>query len=292
MKNKLDRKNGLFYWTIGTILVLYALIIVVFLVWAFLTSFKDKFYFYNVDMIVPAPFKDWAWNNYLIAWEGFAYTMQNGQKTNALTQVYNTIVYALGGAMMHTIATCMVAYIVAKYKYWFCEVVYVFVIFAMVIPIIGSAPATLVLLRSLGLYDNLAGPLVTNFSFVNMHFLIFYAAFKGISNEYTEAATIDGAGELTIFVRVILPLVMPVFSTIVLIQVIAMWNDFQFAFMYMPNHPTLAYSVLYVMKRSPKTDSVPLKFACGMILALPILFVFIIFRNKIMGNVTMGGVKE
>lgn len=292
MKNKLNKKNSPFYIIIGTILALYALIIVLFLVWAFLTSFKGKFYFYNVDMVMPAPFSDWELRNYLTAWEGFSYTLIDGTKTNALSQVFNTLAYAGGGALMTTIATCMVAYIVSKFKYWFCDVIYIFVLFAMVIPIIGSAPAMIVLLRSLGLYDTIGGILLNKFTFCNMYFLIFYAAFKGISNEYTEAATIDGAGELMIFIKVMVPLIFPVFSTVFLIQFIEMWNDFQYAFMFMPTHPTLAYSVLYSMKKNPKTDSVPLKFASSMILALPIFFVFVIFRNKIMGNVTMGGVKE
>lgn len=63
--------------------------------------------------------------------------------------------------------------------------------------------------------------------------------------------------------------------------------------MYMPTHPTLAYGVYY-LSISKETDfaSHPMRMVACVILALPLITVFVLFRDKIMGNVTMGGVKE
>ena len=90
-----------------------------------------------------------------------------------------------------------------------------------------------------------------------------------------------------------IPMVLPTCSTIFLIFFIQDWNDYQTALIYMPSHPTLAYGV-YSMSMSNKNglSSEPMRLASCVIMATPILVLFIAFRNKIMGNVTMGGVKE
>ena len=193
---------------------------------------------------------------------------------------------------MSLICTCTVSYVVAKYRYAFCEFLYAFVVIAMALPLVGNVPAMVIFLNRLNLFDTIPGMLIMSFTFLDMYFLIFHGAFRGISEEYRDAARIDGASEWMIFFKIMLPLVSPIMYTVFLINFIERWNNYQFANVYMPTHPTLAFSVLHVMTRVAITDTVPLKLASSMILALPILILFIIFRNKIMGNMTMGGVKE
>ena len=216
----------------------------------------------------------------------------NGKKTAPQEQVLWSILYAGGASLMSLICTCTVAYVVAKYKYIFCEFIYAFVVVAIALPLIGTAPSMIVFLKTLNLFDTIPGMLIMSYTFLDMYFLIFHGAFAGISEEYRDAARIDGASEWTIFFKIMLPLVSPIMYTVFLINFISRWNAYEFAFLYMPTHPTLAYSVLHIMTTSAATDNVPAKLAGSMILALPILVVFIIFRNKIMGNMTMGGVKE
>lgn len=88
-------------------------------------------------------------------------------------------------------------------------------------------------------------------------------------------------------------MILPTFTTIFLIYFIEFWNDYQMALLYMPTHPTLAYGVYYMKEnRDPEMSREPLRLASCVIMALPILIVFIALRDKIMGNVSEGGVKE
>ena len=86
---------------------------------------------------------------------------------------------------------------------------------------------------------------------------------------------------------------MPTCNTIMLIKFIEFWNDYQTPVLFMPTHPTLAYGV-FTMSHSTdqKLSNDPARLASCMILAIPLLILFIAFRNKILGNVSMGGVKE
>ena len=65
------------------------------------------------------------------------------------------------------------------------------------------------------------------------------------------------------------------------------------ALLYMPTHPTLAYGVYYMsISNMNGLSSAPMRMVACVILALPITTVFVVFKDKVMGNVTMGGVKE
>jgi ABC-type glycerol-3-phosphate transport system permease component len=78
-----------------------------------------------------------------------------------------------------------------------------------------------------------------------------------------------------------------------LIQFIGYWNDYNMALMFMPTQPTLAYGVYYMsVSNMNGLSSAPMRMVTCVILALPLITVFVVFRNKLMGNVTMGGVKE
>ena len=148
-------------------------------------------------------------------------------------------------------------------------------------------------LKTTNLYDTWLGNYLMKFTFLGLYFLIFHGTFAGISPEYSEAATIDGASEIQILVRIMIPLVATTFYTVFLIQFIGYWNDYNTALMYMPTHPTLAYGVYYMsVSNMNGLSSAPMRMTASSILALPLLIVFIAFRDKIMGNVTMGGVKE
>ena len=77
----------------------------------------------------------------------------------------------------------------------------------MIIPIVGNLPATIKMLNSLNLYGKIYSAYIMKGNFVNMWFLVFYAAFKSVPNDYMEAAYIDGASEFMVMTRVILPIV-------------------------------------------------------------------------------------
>lgn len=296
-KNSMKEKMGLSGWIVFCFLTFYTLVMFLLVLWALSTTLKTRSNFMTDTVGIPkgAPW-EWAWSNYLTVFKNFELPIKtNGQQiyVSIWMQFVYSLLYAGGSALTCTFCCCLMGYLNAKFKYAFSEAVYVFVIIAMVVPIIGSTPSMLLLLRTTGLYDTYLGMWLMKFNFGGLYFLVFHATYKGISNDYSEAATVDGAGEVLIFFRIMLPMVVPTFATICLLQFIEYWNDYNFALMYMPTHPTIAYGV-YKMSRTnlEGMSTPPFRLAACFIMMIPILTVFIIFRNKIMGNVTMGGVKE
>ena len=73
------------------------------------------------------------------------------------------------------------------------------------------------------------------------------------------------------------------------------WNDYQTLLIYAPSHPTIVYGLFKVMTDSSGSSvrgQVPVQMAGCTLVTVPVIMLFIIFRNKLMGNLTIGGVKE
>lgn len=295
MKTKRKEKFGVLNAVLFTILTLYALSMLILFLWGLFTSLKTRSEF-RVNKLLW-PMQEIAWSNFAFVWQNFS-IIKNIEgvgkiKIDIYDQILNSVIYSFGSAFVATIAHCIVAYLTEKFPYKFSKILYAFALVTMLIPIIGSTPATLKFLKETSLYDTWLGNFMMKFSFLGTYYLVFCAAFKSISNTYAEAAKIDGASELQIFVRIMIPLIMPTFSTIFLIKFIEFWNDYNTALMFMPTHPTLAYGVYYMsINNMNGLSSEPMRLASCMILCAPLLVLFVSFQDKIMNNVTMGGIKE
>lgn len=129
-------------------------------------------------------------------------------------------------------------------------------------------------------------------NFMGIYYLIFLETFRAIPKDYSEAAYIDGAGNFTLFFKLMLPFVSKTFLTVMLIYFIGYWNDYQLPLLYLPSYPTLAYGLYkYSFSLEPKISSVPMKMAGCMILFVPIFTVFVCLQKQLIGNVQMGGLK-
>ena len=198
----------------------------------------------------------------------------------------------MGGAFVSALVPCFVAYVVAKFKNFVSKILYTIVIVTMIVPIIGNQPAMIKVMMTLNIYDTIFGAWILRANFLGMYFLIFVSAFKALSDNYMEAAYIDGASEWRVLLTIMFPLVKTIFFTVMLIQFVDCWNDYGIPLLYIPSHPTIAYGV-YRMSNTVVTglSSPPMKMAACAIMVIPTVTLFIIFKDKLMGNLSMGGIK-
>ena len=205
----------------------------------------------------------------------------------------NTILYTVGGAFIMAIVPCIIGYMCAKYLYKFSSVLVGAALFAMIMPSVGTYPVELTLIRQLGLYNSIVGNWIQTFSFTGSYFFVYIAFFSGVDQTYTEAAEIDGASQLRVLIQIIIPLASKMIATVFLIQFIHRWNDYQAPLLYLPTVPTLSYALFMRIGvvSSDAINDLPGKCAGCLMLALPIIVLFVAFRDKIMGNVSMGGLK-
>lgn len=192
--------------------------------------------------------------------------------------------------LVNVASSAMLAYAIAKFRFPGKEFLYVIVIFVNTIPIIGSGPAAFRLMHNLNMVNN---PLTIWVSWAmgfDFAFIVLYGYFKGVSPSYSEAAYIDGAGELKTFLSIVLPQVIPCLVAIIITQAIGVWNDYGTVMIYLYETPNLAYG-LYEFNLQTGTVSRPLFFAAATISAIPIIILYASTQNLILTNMTAGGLK-
>lgn len=292
-QNQKVLKTGFSPFTIAllAVLVVYVLSMVVLIGWAFMTSFKSPNDFRTNAVGFPS---SWEWN-YSFVYNNFYVPLLTDEGLKAVfmeSMFLYSILYSLGCAFFNTLVPCITAYLCARFDYKFSKVIYTTVIVVMILPIVGSLPAELQMAKNTGLYDSIWGLWVMKANFLGMYFLVFYDGFKGLSMTYTEAAKIDGASNMHILVSIVLPLVKNIFFTVMLVNFIGFWNDYQVPLLYMPSYPTVAYG-MYIMAntRENNLSSVPMRMTGAMLMFIPIFTLFLIFQKRLLGNLTIGGIK-
>ena len=280
-------------FTIVLLIVLAAYVLSMFTLigWALITSFKSPNDFRTNAIGMPEKF---VWN-YTFVYTKFYVSVltESGMEVVYMeTMFVYSILYSLGCAFFQTLVPCITAYLCARFNYKFSKIVYTAVIVVMILPIVGSLPAELQMAKFWGLYDSIWGLWIMKANFLGMYFLVFYDGFKGLSMTYTEAAKIDGASNMHILLAIVLPLVKNIFFTVMLVNFIGFWNDYQVPLLYMPSYPTVAYGMYNMANtRENNLSSVPMRMTGAMLMFIPIFTLFLIFQKRLLGNLTVGGIK-
>ncbi len=276
-------------------LILYSLAMIILFAWGFMNTFKTSLGF-DISCLNFPTGERFTLTNWVNAFEAIKIKATiNGKEyyINFIEMFFNSLVYAVGCAFCGTFVPCLVAYVTTKYKFAFNGVVYGIVLFAMITPIVGSTPSSMEMMKGLGLYDTQLGLWFMSANFLGTYFLIFQATFKGLSWEYAEAAFMDGASHVQVLFKVMLPLVANTFSVIFLLNFIMRWNDYQTPWLYLPNVPVAAVGVQFFNQggEGKYAGSIPIRLTANMLLMLPCIVLFCAFRDKLIGSLTVGGIK-
>ena len=224
--SKDKKKFSPFNVVIGIILVLYSITIIFSVYFILTTALKTKPDFDENFFGLPSKI---TFDNITKVLFADIVKTRDGVKYQLFIMpdvILYTVLYSLGSAFFAALVPCITAYFAAKFSYKFSDWLCAIVVAVMIIPIVGNLPATIKMLNSLNLYGKIYSAYIMKGNFVNMWFLVFYAAFKSVPNDYMEAAYIDGASEFMVMTRVILPLVKNTFSTVMLIFFVDLWNDY------------------------------------------------------------------
>ncbi len=299
------------------ILVIYCVLMLTMLFWGVMQAFKPTYIYDKKPAKIPG-FSEMTLFNYKFVY-AFANSNWMGQSKGSpgIPEILmNTGLYAIGGAFLNVTITCLIAYLTARYHYFYSKILMTIVIVVMVTPIVGAQASEIQVLRQIRLYDTRLAFVVLKASFVGgVYFLVFHAAFASIPSTYSEAAMMDGAGNWCIMLKVCLPLVANVYMTVFLITFIQYWNDYQLAMVYMPSYPTLSYFIFtfqgstfssnefmdwtkypylenyYYAGNEFDPEYPTIQLAAASVLVVPITIIFLSMHKRLMGNLSVGGIK-
>jgi raffinose/stachyose/melibiose transport system permease protein len=148
-----------------------------------------------------------------------------------------------------------------------------------------------IMLRSVHLVNNFAGLIVLYAANMSFPVFIFSMFFRTLPQTLSDAAKIDGAGEFTIFWRVMLPLAKPVIATICLLSTITVWNDFFFPLVFLTKSSMKTVTLGVYQYLSDFLANWHLVFAAASLSLIPIMLLFSLFSSHIVSGITSGSIK-
>lgn len=186
----------------------------------------------------------------------------------------------------------MAGYAFAHFEFPAKTVVFFYFLAGMMIPPQVILIPAYKIMSLLGLVNTYAAVILTYFAWVPFAIYFFRAYFQGIPKELVEAARIDGASELSIFFRIMLPLARPAVVTVAIIYFVWIFNDFMWPLVYLTNDNVRTVTLGMMNFQGQYSSATTLKTAALLLATLPPVVVFLIFRKQIQGGLVEGALKS
>ncbi|HRA04867.1 MAG TPA: carbohydrate ABC transporter permease [Arachnia sp.] len=151
---------------------------------------------------------------------------------------------------------------------------------------------TIWVMQTLGIFKTLPGLILIEVAFgLSFTVLMMRAFIAGIPKEIDEAAIVDGAGPMRLFFQVILPLLRGVIVTVVVVQSVFVFNDFQNPLYFLPGDQNATVQLTLFNFQSQFNTSYNLLFTNILLITIPPLIMYIFFQRQIVAGMTSGAVK-
>lgn len=190
------------------------------------------------------------------------------------------------------IISALVAYPIAYFRFRLRRAIFVLLLLGLGFPVIVALFPMLRLLRDIGLGGTLWVLLPPYVAFgLPFETLVLRGAFANVPRELLEAARIDGAGELRIWLRICVPAVLPALASLAVLDAVTTWNEFVIALVLISNqqHYTLPLGLLNFQGQFTSNYS---QLAAGIVICIvPMVVLFLIARRWLVGGMASGAVK-
>lgn len=259
-------------------LFLFSVIIVYPVVWMVFASFKTDG---EIVTNIWGPPQQLVFENYAQAWRtaglGFA--------------LVNSVIVSVAVVALITVLASLAGYALARFRFRFATLILLIFVLTMQAPVpIIPLYAMLVQLGLTNSYPALILPMVAGG--LPLSIFIFQAYFRTLPRELIEAAIVDGCTPLSAFLRVIVPISMPVFATVAILEFLGAWNQ---------------YFLPLILIRSPEMRTLPLAiqvffydwgrtewaqvFAALTIGSVPMIIVYVLMQRQFIQGLTSGALK-
>ncbi|GAE32164.1 carbohydrate ABC transporter permease [Halalkalibacter hemicellulosilyticus] len=222
---------------------------------------------------------EWRWSNYVEVWSGdFPLYYWNSIKVTVMTTLISTTVSTLA------------AYGFSKIHFKGRHLIFILVLATFMIPAQAILVPQFMLYMYLDLFDTHLGLILLN-SFSVLGTFMLRQFFMGIHDDYIASAKIDGAGHLTIFRKVAVPLVLPAISTYAILRFIWTWNDYQGPLIFLRSDHLSTVQIGISRFTSMSGEYYSLIMAGTVSAILPLLIIFFFGQKYVIEGIAMGGVK-
>lgn len=267
---------GVLRWTI---LLAVALVIVVPIAYAVLGGFRNAPQLAADPVGLPSP---WIWTNYTDSLADPSFWTQ--LRNSALVAGISTGVVVLFSALA--------AFVLARREFPGREVAYTLFTLGLLFPLTVAILPLLILVRDLGLQDNLLALALPQAAFgLPLTIIILRPFFRSIPVELEDAARIDGCGSFGFFFRILLPLSRPALVTVSVLAIVSSWNQFLLPLVMLSSESNWTLPLgLTNFSTQYATDTARI-LAYTSLALVPALAFYVVAERQLVGGLTSGAVK-
>lgn len=268
-------------WIIGLIgIVLTTVLFIVPLAFVFTMASKTSKEAGLLEFSLPTQFV--LWDNIVAVFQARNYML--------LVAFINSATLTVCSVALMVVLGAMVAYVLDRRKSRLNGWINAAVLAGLIVP--PAVVPTIWVMQSLGIFKTLFGLILIEVAFgLSFTILVMRAFIATIPREIDEAAIVDGAGPLRLFFAVILPLLKPVVVTIVVVQSIFVFNDFQNPLYFLPGDANATVQLTLFNFQSQFVTQYNLLFANILVITVPMLVMYLLFQRQIVSGMTSGAVK-
>ena len=237
-----------------------------------------------------------------ITFDGYKLVLNN---QSILTGYGNTLLYVLATTLLMAVGTLLGGFLISRRDFKLAGPMTLLILFTMLFS--GGLIPSYMVVRGLGMINTRWAVIIPG-TLNAFYILLMKAAFDHLPASYEESAKLDGAGPITILFRILVPLVKATVAVVVMFNVIAQWNSWYYASIYLPKERNLwplqlfMREILIQNNASAVATSIDaekassfvgnlVKFCVTIVGTLPILIAYPFAQKYFVAGVQMGGIK-
>ena len=280
-KRQLKTKTAIGKGVVYVLLGIWALIVLFPFYWMVLTSVKS-YSAYNAEFIPQLFTLSPTFQNYL----------------DAFTQVpladyfLNTVIFTLATTAIMLVVTVLAAFAFSRLQFKGKDLVFTLFLSLMMIPGELVVITNFVTITEMDLRNTFMGLILPSVTSVFYIYLL-KENFSQIPDELYYAAKVDGTSDFRYLTKVLIPICRPTIITITILKVIECWNSYVWPRLITddPNYYLVSNGIQFIRENGFGRENIPAMMAAVVVISLPLIVLFLMFRKKIMAGVARGGTK-
>lgn len=275
------KQRQLFWKIVKTVLIgLVAVAFVLPLVWMVTSSLKQ-----TQEVFSP----NWKWLPETFQWKNYV-TVWTDPDVSMLSAFGNTTFITVVGTVVQLIIASLAAYAFAKIEFKGKNVVFALFLCTMMMPTEVTIVPRFMLFKTVGLYNNLWSVVLPHFFNASAIFMLrqFY---MGLPNDLMEAAKIDGAGHVSIFSRIMMPLTKSALISLAMLSFISCWNEYMSPLIFLAKKNLYTISQVIRWYMLDDLQRYDLNMAAATSAIIPVLILFIFCQKYFVEGIATSGVK-
>jgi multiple sugar transport system permease protein len=294
-KTKLRQESRLWTWVVNSWLIIFAVISIIPMIWLLLAPSKE-----DADITNRHPLAFGSLSNYKKAWDNLQF-FDDGVM---FTWVVNSLWYTAAIVILATVTASMAGFVLSASNIKFKRAFLISTLITMLVPPMALVVPIFVLMDAISLMDKPIAVILVSSLYPFGVFLSYIYYTTTIPKELYESARLDGCNDFRLFTKIALPLSWPLISLLAFFAFIGNWANYFLPYILLPSSEnfTLPIGLGFLFYSTPALNpgvgatSVPIYkpeiALAGVLIALPIMIVFLISQKRLVRGMLAGSIKE